>query len=360
MPGLLAPEGEPVLLHLLQHVPVAHGGLHQPDALALHGQLEAQVGHHGGHDRVGPQRGLLPHGEGEHGEDLVPVHLLAGVVHGEAPVGVTVVRDAEVGPVLEDGGLEQVQVGGAASVVDVEPVRLGPDRDDLGTGPPERLGRNPGGGAVRLVEDDLQPFEPVRQDAQQVLDVAVEALAVLAHPAHAGTGRPVPRGAGAVLLVDGLDPVLQLVGELVTTTGEELDAVVGHGVVARGEHHAQVGAERSGQERHRGRRQHTDPQDVHAGAGEARDHGGLQELPGRARVTPDDRRRPVSLERARLGQYVRRGHGEAQGHLRRQIRVGDTAHAVRAEESSHCAVLRIAEENAAHIPKYIPETVRGR
>ena len=84
-------------------------------------------------------------------------------VHGEAAVGVAVVRDAEVGAVLDDGGLEQVQVGGAAAVVDVEAVGLGADGDDLGAGPGERLGRDPGGGAVRLVEDDLQPVEPVGQ-----------------------------------------------------------------------------------------------------------------------------------------------------------------------------------------------------
>ncbi|CAM5677399.1 hypothetical protein SALBM217S_09990 [Streptomyces griseoloalbus] len=35
------------------------------------------------------------------------------------------------------------------------------------------------------------------------------------------------------------------------------------------------------------------------------------------------------------GEYVRGGDGQAEGHLRREIRVGDTAHAVRAEESSH-------------------------
>src|SRR6478735_5275131 len=54
-------------------------------------------------------------------------------------------------------------------------------------------------------------------------------------PARAtASGRAVPGGAGAVLLVHGLDPVLQLVGELVAAAREELDAVVRHGVVARG------------------------------------------------------------------------------------------------------------------------------
>ncbi|GAA4948462.1 hypothetical protein GCM10023238_13460 [Streptomyces heliomycini] len=255
--------------------------------------------------------------------------------HGQAPVGVAVVRDAQRGPVLDDRGLQPAEVGRAAAVVDVEPVRVGADGDDLGPGPGERLRGDLRGGAVRLVEDDPQAVQPVRKGADEVGDVTVEPLLVVAHAADAGAGRAVPGGAGAVLLVHGLDPVLQLVGELVTAAGEELDAVVRHGVVARGEHDAEVGAERTGEVRHRRRRQHADPQDVHARAGEARDDGGLQELPGRAWVTSDHGGGPVSLERARLGQYVRGGDGQPERHLRRQVRVGDTAHAVRAEESSH-------------------------
>ncbi len=333
--GLLAAEGVAVLLHLLQDVPVADAGLHELDALALHGQLEAQVGHDGRHDGVGTQRVPLPHRQRQHGEDLVAVHLRAGVVHGQAAVGVAVVGDAQVGAVLDDGGLEQVEVGGAAAVVDVEAVRHRADGDDLGPGPRERLGRDPVGRAVRLVEDDLQSVEAVGQDAHEMGDVLVEPLVVVADAADAGAGRAVPGGAGAVLGVDGLDAVLQLVGELVAAAGEELDAVVGHGVVAGGEHHAEVRAERAGEVGDRGRRQHTDAQHVHAGAGQARHHGGLQELPGGARVPADHRGRPVPGEGARLGQHVRRGDGETERQLGRQIRVGDAAHAVRAEESSH-------------------------
>ncbi len=188
---------------------------------------------------------------------------------------------------------------------------------------------------MRLVEDDLQSVEAVGEHADEVGDVLVEPLVVVPDAADAGTGRAVPGGTGAVLGVDGLDAVLQLVGELVAAAGEELDAVVGHGVVAGGQHHAEVGAERAGEVGDRGRRQHADPQHVHTGAGQARDHRGLQELPGGARIPADHRGRPVPGEGARLGQYVRRGDGEAQRQLGRQIRVGDAAHAVRAEESSH-------------------------
>lgn len=136
---------------------------------------------------------------------------------------------------------------GPAPVVDVQPVRLGTDRHDLGPGPPERLGRHLRRRAVRLVQHDLQTVEPVRQNAHEVGDIRVEALVVVPHAPDPGPGGPVPRRTGPVLLVDRLDPVLQLVGELVPAAGEELDPVVGHGVVAGGEHHAEVGAERAGE-----------------------------------------------------------------------------------------------------------------
>lgn len=336
VPGLLTAQREAVRLHLLQHVPVADRGLHQRDTGPLHGELEAEVGHDGGHDGVLPQRPGLPHAQRQDREDLVAVDLVARVVHGQAAVGVPVVGDTEVGAVLDHRGPELVQVGGAAGVVDVQPVRLGADRDDLGPGPRERLRRHPGRRAVRPVDDDLQPVQAVGQHPDQVRDVLVEALVVVGDPAHPGAGRPVPRLTGAVRPVGPLDPVLQLVGELVPAAREELDPVVGHRVVAGREHHAQVRAERAGQVRDRRGRQHAHPQHVHPGAGQAGHHRGLQELPRRPRITSDHGHRPVPLERACLGQHVRRRDREAERQLRRQIRVGDTAHTVRAEESSHC------------------------
>ncbi len=335
MPGLLAAEREALGLHRLQDVPVADRRLDQLDALALHRQLEAEVRHHRADDGLLAELAGVPHREGQDGEDLVAVDLLARRVHGEAAVGVAVVRDAQVGAVLDDGGAQQVQVGGAAAVVDVQAVRVRADGDDLGAGPCERLGRDPGGGAVRLVQDDLEAVEPVGQDADEVGDVPVEALRVVGDPADAGAGRAVPRRTGAVLLVDRLDPVLQLVGELVAAAREELDAVVGHRVVAGGEHHADVRAERPGEVRDGGRRQHAHPQHVHPGAGQARHDGGLQELSGCPRITSDHGRRAMAREGARLGEYVRRRDRETERELGRQIGVGDTPYPVRTEESSH-------------------------
>ena len=64
--------------------------------------VEAEVAHHGGHHGVLGQRERSFSATGTDGQDLVAVHHRAGGVDGQAPVGVAVQRDAEVGAVLED------------------------------------------------------------------------------------------------------------------------------------------------------------------------------------------------------------------------------------------------------------------
>lgn len=74
--------------------------------------MQTEVAHHGGDERVLEQLTRVAHGEREDREDLVAVDRLTLGVHGEAAVGVTVVRDAEVGTVLADRGGHDVDVGG--------------------------------------------------------------------------------------------------------------------------------------------------------------------------------------------------------------------------------------------------------
>ena len=140
--------------------------------------------------------------QGQHGQDLVAVDDLAGGVDGQAAVGVAVVRDPGVGAVLDHGGRQRVQVGGAAALVDVQPVRVGADRDDLGAGPAQQAGRELVGGPVRAVHDHPQPGQrrrpPCRagHGGQQVVQVALALVGGVPDPAepalgHArGPGRP--------------------------------------------------------------------------------------------------------------------------------------------------------------------------
>ncbi len=153
----------------------------------------------------------------------------------------------------------------------------------------------------------------VRRDATD--GTAGRSLPLLAHPA--------------------LDGDLDGVVELVATTREELDAVVGHRVVRGRQHHAEVGAERAGQVGDAGSRQHAEQEHVDTGRREARHDGGLEELPGNARVPTHHGAGTVPREVAAVGQDMCRGNGKVQGQLRRQSGVGQAPDPVRAEKACH-------------------------
>ena len=128
MARLLAAEAEPVGVERGQHVAVPDGGLAYGDPVALHGQAESEVGHHGDGDGVPGQASPLGQVEGEEGEQHVAVDDGAGVVDRDHPVGVAVEGQAEVGLVLDDRSTQLRRVGRAALVVDVGPVGRGVQR----------------------------------------------------------------------------------------------------------------------------------------------------------------------------------------------------------------------------------------
>jgi hypothetical protein len=157
------------------------------------------------------------------------------------------------------------------------------------------------------------------------------AVQQIVHPADRAAGRAADQ---PVAVRDGgLDALLHLIRELLPARGEELDAVVRHRVVRGGEHHAQVGLRLADQVRHRRGGQHPDPQDVGAGAGQARDHGRLQHLAAGARIAPDDGQRRVAA--VGLGQHPGGRDGDREGQLGGEVVVRESAYAVGAEESPH-------------------------
>ena len=221
-------------------------------------------------------------------------------------------------------------MGRAVAVVDVEPVGLAADDGDPGTGLTEGARGDLRGSSVRSVDDDVQSLEPVRQGGQQVGDIAVSAVGERRDAADVTPGGALPLVAQPVL-----DAVLEVVGELVAAPCEELDAVVGHGVVRGREHGTEVGVLLPHEVGDGGGRQHAGVAHVDAGRGEAR-HGRCgEELPRRPRVASDDRNGSVAVEGAHLRQYVRRGDGEIERELGGDVLVRHTTDAVRAEESSH-------------------------
>jgi len=307
-----------------------------------------------------------PHRQREDGHDLVAVDDPSRGVDREAPVGVAVVGDPQIGAHLDDRCGELLQVGRAVAVVDVEAVRVGADDGDRRARLPERVRGDPRGGPVGRVDDHRDAVEAVRQDRQQVGDVAVVARLETADPADPGTGGPAPPFSHPLL-----DRVLDVVRQLVPAAGEELDPVVGHRVVRGREHDRQVGAGVRGEEGDGRGREDAGVEHVDPGRGEPGDDGRGEELARGPSVGPDHGDRPVPAEGPDLTQDVRRSDREVEGELCRDVLVREAANAVRAEESSHVvpferagrlgALPRLGEVSTRHTDdRTYYQTRRGR
>ena len=219
-------------------------------------------------------------------------------------------------------------MGGPAFVVDVVPVGRGVDDHDVGARSAQGLGGDGAGGPVGAVDDDSQAgqFDVDRSD--EVLDVSrVRHFDGGFDPAHAFADGPVPFDAE-----EGFDLVLDGVFELEPAAREELDAVVGHGVVRGGDHHAEVDVLRGCEVGQPRGGQHVDVFDVDAGACQACRDGLREHGPGQARVAGDDRSRaPFSA----LCKSPGGGVAQFECQLCRNLAVGEPPHAVGSKKSGH-------------------------
>ena len=188
-----------------------------------------------------------------------------------------------------------------------------------GAGVAERLGRDARGRAVRAVEHDVDAVEAVRQRCR-----AGARRSGLRRRRTGGCGRRRRRSAASFgLPMARLDAVLDLVGQLHAAAREELDAVVGRGVVRRRDHHAEVGIDVESM------------RNAAAGVGmtpasststpelaRPADDGGGEELAGDAGVARDDgdrgaARRARARRRGGPGRGRRRPPGPGRGRGRR-------------------------------------------
>ena len=254
------------------------------------------------------------------------------MVNGQAAVRVTVIGDTEITTGLDDSGLQAFGVRRTGVAVDVASVRLGVDDRDIGTEFAEHRRPELVGGTIRAVDRDLHAAQIGACRLDQVRDVGFAGpRMVRIDLANTVAGGTFPLG-----VHERLDLVLDRVRQLVAAVREELDAVVGHGVVGCRDHDAQVHGVFRGRQVGDGRGGHdADARDVHAGAGKARSEGMIQEFPRNTRVTTDDRaglgtiRAPITTELAGSGL------AELQREVRGDVNVCQSSHAVRAEHSGH-------------------------
>jgi len=207
-------------------------------------------------------------------------------------------RDTDVGTALGHRSDDIVEVGTTAPFVDIEPIGVCMDGGHFGACSTKGIGCHLGCRTIRAIDDNGQSGQRLIDRIDEVLDVSGRRIIESAHPPHSCTGGPCPGRVDRRF-----DRILDMIGQLVSARGEELDAVIRHGIVRCGDHHTEIGGFRCCQVRQPRSGDHTREQDIHSSSGETRDHGGFQELPAGSRIAPDDLRwgwhRTALPERAR-------------------------------------------------------------
>ena len=167
---------------------------------------------------------------GDDRHELIAVDHAAFLVDDHHAIGVSVERDADIGAHFIDLANEVAGCGRAAILVDVEAVWIDADLDHVGAKLPQRLGGNLVGRAIGAIDHrpDAVEAEVLGQRALGELDIALACAVDAGRPADLlRCGEQV----GHVAQHQLFNLELGVVGELVAVRPEQLDAVVGEGIV---------------------------------------------------------------------------------------------------------------------------------
>ena len=313
---------------------VAHGGAHQVQAVFLAVLMQAKVGHDGGHHGVAGELPLALELGGADGHDLVAVDGIPLLVHQQAAVGVAVEGDAQIVPAGNNAPGQGLQMGGAAAVVDVDAVRLRVDEVRLKRKRPEQVRRGGAGRAVGAVHQHPQAGQVAVDAAQQMLHIgAVQGVHTVVAAAHGAV-----HGSRKLRMVQDqvLHTPLHLIGELVALGVEDLDAVVGIGVVGGGDDDTGVRLLLHRQKGHRRGGDGAQGHHVAAYGADTGHQGRFQHIGGNAGVLADGDEGAAAL-------FLRQDGGHRLSHMKCQLRRQGlpryAADAVGAKEFSHIPIL---------------------
>ncbi len=124
----------------------------------------------------------------------------------EAPIGVSIMGQAQVGPMGEHRCPQRVKVSRSTAVVDVASVGFGVDRDNPGTGRSVGARSRRRRGPMSAVDHHGQVIEPGGGGLGHVAQVAFGRILGVDNAANPRAGRPQPGSAG-----DAEDQILDLI-----------------------------------------------------------------------------------------------------------------------------------------------------
>ena len=131
--GLFTTEGRAAGHHRRMDVLITHRRAIQASAPALPGPLEAEVGHHGGHEAlIREGLTLLQNGSPEVEHVITVDHATTGI-NGQHPIGITIESKSHGGATLQHGLPQGFQLGGSTGHIDPLTVGLAMQHGQIGT-----------------------------------------------------------------------------------------------------------------------------------------------------------------------------------------------------------------------------------
>ncbi len=208
--------------HLLDHVAIADLGRRNLDPGLLHRLMEAVVAHHGHRDAAAQLSPALPCTSAESATISSPSYRRpapsTASIRSPSPS-----KAKPISPPCSTLRRDVLEMGRAATLVDVAAVGLGGDRDQLRSKALEGRRRSAVGGAVRAVEDDPAAAQVEVERCSQRAQIVVEA-------ALSSRTRPTPRRPWAAPLATSPRPAPRHRRRACARRAEELDPVVADGL----------------------------------------------------------------------------------------------------------------------------------
>ena len=239
MSRLLAPQADAAPLHFRAHVGVADRAAVERDAGPVQRRLEPEVAHDGRHHPAARQAAGRVQMPGRHEEHAVAVHDAPAAVDQNDAVAVAVEGEAQPAPLLDHRRLQRLGMRRAALPVDVAAVRRRVQLEHGDAEPFQHAAGDAAGRAVGAVDGDpLAGHGHPRHDTGQVLDVGIGQIRRFERPPGVVRNRSGRAGPGDARL----DAALEVRRGLGPAGLQDLDPVVGMGIVGRGDGDARVEA----------------------------------------------------------------------------------------------------------------------
>ena len=202
----------------------------------MHGKNQAEIRHDRNNQSVLGKLALITHMHSQGAHDLVTINEISVAVDREATVRIAIVGNAEIGLGGNSQRLKLLGVRRAGLVIDIPTIGGSINHDRVSASLTESLGRKERRTTICTVNRNTQAVQVCSQRGHEVLNVGLfRPVIVVFDLANSGASGTIPRS-----IEEFLDLVLDLVRELVAAVSEELNAIVGHGVVRGGNHDAQV------------------------------------------------------------------------------------------------------------------------